>query len=366
MRAVGLCFVLAACSAAPSTTPPPPDTDGAVAPIAANDAASDASAKEESTGELPDVATPPPTGAIEHVLTIAFENEASGGIYGNALASYFNTLISTYAAADDYVDDLASAIPSEPHYVEMEAATNAFSDYTYTLDVPPSASNSSKTKAHLSNLLDAAGISWRAYEEGIDPTTGACPVANGASNGPSDSNYVARHDPFVLFQDVSFTNGQPDPNNAYCKGHVVDFSQLAGDIANDTIARYDFITPNLCDDMHVQGCGNENVQQKVIDANAWLETQMKYILPYVLDESHHAVLFLIWDEPEGLPAMPFVVVSPHVASAGYRSKTALGHASYVRSLQEIFGVSPANGVPFLGKAGGVNDFSDFFQKGYFP
>ena len=39
-------------------------------------------------------------------------------------------------------------------------------------------------------------VSWMGYMEGLDSSTGACPVN-------SSGFYAAKHDPFVFFQDVA-------------------------------------------------------------------------------------------------------------------------------------------------------------------
>jgi hypothetical protein len=59
--------------------------------------------------------------------------------------------------------------------------------------------------------------------------------------------YATKHDPFVYFDDVT---NKLNPNSAYCIAHVPPFMELAGDLQNGNVAQYNFITPNLCDDMH--------------------------------------------------------------------------------------------------------------------
>src|SRR5690349_306719 len=67
---------------------------------------------------------------IKHVFVIAMENHDANQIIGNATnAPYINgTLLPQYAQATNFNDELALSIPSEPHYVWLEAGTNAFSD----------------------------------------------------------------------------------------------------------------------------------------------------------------------------------------------------------------------------------------------
>ena len=77
--------------------------------------------------------TPPPSGSqTKYVFVVAMENESSKSVYGSSDAPYLNGLIAKYAHATAFNDPLPDAIPSEPHYVWMEAGTNQFSDTTFT------------------------------------------------------------------------------------------------------------------------------------------------------------------------------------------------------------------------------------------
>ena len=88
---------------------------------------------------------------IQHVFVVAMENHDASQIYGNTTnAPYINnTLIPGFAHATNFNDPLALSIPSEPHYVYMEAGTNSFSDHTFTSDSDPSSTNSTGSTAHL-------------------------------------------------------------------------------------------------------------------------------------------------------------------------------------------------------------------------
>jgi len=73
-----------------------------------------------------DVPTPLTSSVIKHVFVIAMENHAASSIYGNTTsAPYIQTLVASYGHATNFIDKLPT-LPSEPHYVWMEAGTNAF------------------------------------------------------------------------------------------------------------------------------------------------------------------------------------------------------------------------------------------------
>ncbi|HVT05934.1 MAG TPA: hypothetical protein VHO67_00675, partial [Polyangia bacterium] len=166
--------------------------------------------------------TPPATGGTsgtaagghtQVVFVITFENEAEDAVYGSSSAPYINkTLIPQYARATAFTDPLPDSIPSEPHYVWMEAGTNAFSDTTFTDDSDPDASNSTSSTAHLATQMMAASpaVSWLSFQEGLNSSTGACPVS-------SSGFYAAKHDPFVFFQDIA--GRTPSPTAPVCVAH---------------------------------------------------------------------------------------------------------------------------------------------------
>jgi phosphatidylinositol-3-phosphatase len=279
------------------------------------------------------------------------ENEASSSIYGSSDAPYLNGLIDRYAHATAFADPLPDPVPSEPHYVWMEAGTNAFSDTTFLTDDDPSASNSTKSTAHLATQMNAASppVSWMASMEGLNASTGACPVS-------SSGFYVAKHDPFVFFQDTS--GNPPSKSNATCAAHHQAYTTAAFGqaLSQGTVARYNFITPDVCHDMHGDpACPSSN---DVAAGDAWLSANLPPIIDFV--DAHQGVLFIIWDEPEGgSPLMPFVAIGPGV-KMGYTGGVSYTHSSFTKSIDEIFG------LPVLSTVTGANDLGDLFQPAMFP
>jgi hypothetical protein len=298
------------------------------------------------------VVTPPPSaGQTKYVFVVAMENESSKSVYGSSDAPYLNGLMAKYAHATAFNDPLPDSIPSEPHYVWMEAGTNQFSDRTFTDDSDPSASNSTKSTAHLVTQMAAASpaISWMSYPEGLGSGTGACPVH-------SSGFYAAKHDPFVFFQDTA--GSTPSATNATCAAHhqaytTATFGQA---LASGTVGQYNFIIPNVCNDMHGgSGCPSSNV---VAAGDAWLSANLPPIIDFV--NAHNGVLFIMWDEPEGgSPQMPFVAIGPHIKS-GYTGTVTYSHSSFLKSVEEIFG------LPVLPTVASANDLADLFQPATFP
>jgi hypothetical protein len=289
---------------------------------------------------------------LPYVFVIAMENEPAAAIYGSASAPYINgTLLPRYARADAFADPLPDALPSEPHYVWMEAGTNAFADVTFTTDDDPSASNSTRSTAHLVTQMGAASpaVGWRSYQQSMSAATGACPVV-------SAGLYAAKHNPFVFFQDVA--GSPPSPSNAFCAAHHRAFSTttLAADLAAGDVAPYTFITPDGCNDMHDNtGCV---VSDPILRGDMFLQANMPLLINFV--NANGGVIFIVWDEPiGGSTLIPFLAVGPGV-KPGYAGQVAYNHGSLTRTVEEVFG------LPILPTVAGVNDLGDLFQPGAFP
>lgn len=283
-------------------------------------------------------ANPTPTNAPGNktVFLIMMENHNWSDIKNNPSAPYINhTLLPMASYTEQYFNPPGNH-PSEPNYLWLEAGTN-FGIYN---DANPDANHQSTTR-HLVTLLNNANISWKAYQENIDGNV--CPlVENGL--------YAPKHNPMVFFDDVTNTN---DPHSAYCIAHVRPYPELATDLQKNTQARYNFITPNLCNDMH-DTCPpfNDSVKQ----GDTWLAQN----IPALLNSQAYkngGIVFITWDEGEGGDGpMGMIVLSPDAKGGGYSNTIHYTHSSTLRTLEEIFGVTP-----LLGDAAQATDLRDLFQ-----
>jgi len=285
----------------------------------------------------------PVTGPI---FLILMENENWASISGNASAPYINnTLLPMASYATQYYNP-PGLHPSEPNYLWLEAGTN----FGILNDDDPSV-NSQTTTNHLATLLKNAGISWRGYEESIPG--GTCPLTNtGPTDSAGDPEYAVRHEPFCFFDDVTCTQNTAC---AYCIANVVPYTQLAGDLASNTVARYNFLTPNLCDDMH-DTC--TPLSNEILQGDTWLSNNLPQILASQAYLSG-GVVFITWDEGEnGDGPIGMIVLSPVAKGGGYNNAIHYTHSSTLRTVQEILGVSP-----LLGDAANATDLGDLFQTG---
>ena len=277
----------------------------------------------------------PPPGALQTVFIIVMENHNWSDIKNSASAPFINnTLLPMGAHAENYVN-VPGIHPSEPNYLWLEAGTN----FGIANDNNPS-SNHQATTQHLVTQLQSAGLAWKSYQEGITGTT--CPLT-------ASGLYAPKHNPMIFFDDVTNTNSSSSAN---CIAHVRPYTELAADLQNQRVAGYNFITPNLCNDMHNStGCATTD---QIRNGDTWLSTEVPKILASQAFQNNGA-LFITWDESEGgdFP-IGMIVLSPK-AKPGFSNTILYNHGSTLRTVQEIFRVTP-----LLGGAATSTDLSDLF------
>jgi hypothetical protein len=258
---------------------------------------------------------------------------------GSPLAPYLNGVIANTAAYSQQYYNPPGNHPSQPNYLWLEAGTN----FGVLADTQPGQPQL-KTREHLSRLLENAGLTWTSYAEPDfgSPVFDTCPI---------DFTYLdVEHLPFVYFQDV---NGNLNPKSAECRKHVRPYYQLATDLADHTTAQYNFITPNLCHDGHegISPCDANESKNNTLRADTWLSQNV----PMILESDAYkqgGALFIIWDEAED--SGPFsdgpigmFVLSPFAKGSGktaYVNTIPYDHSSTLKTIQEIFGVTPLLGA----------------------
>jgi len=273
---------------------------------------------------------------IRTVWVIILENRNWSEIKGSRDAPYINhTLLPMASYAEQYFNP-PGMHPSLPNYLWLEAGTNFG-----ILDDDPPRVRSQSTGQHLVTLLNQKGITWKAYEEAISGRR--CPLADSYP-------YGVRHNPFVYFDDVT---GNRNPRSRYCIAHVRPFTELTGDLRSGHVAQYNFITPNVCNDMHDR-C--RPIKNEIAQGDRWLARNLPPILSSKAYREGGAV-FITWDEAalaDGPIGM--IVLSPFAKGKGYANSLHYTHGSTLRTIQEIFRVTP-----LLGDAGRQLDLRDLFS-----
>ncbi len=275
---------------------------------------------------------------IHHVFIIIMENKDLSSITSSSAPYLINTLAKQGGSAKNYHNVASGSLhPSEPNYVYLEGGTNVYSDITFTSDANASSSNSTSSTAHLATQLSAKGLSWKAYQENVPS---GCPIN-------TSGNYAAKHNPFVFFKDVS--GNPPSASNSNCASHTSALTAtiLQNDLTSGNVANYNFLTPNLCNDMH--DCS-------VTTGDNWLKTFVPIIMNSNIYKQDGAI-FITWDEGgSGNNPIGMFILSPF-AKVNYTNSIAYSHASMVKTVQNIFGLTP-----LLGHAADATtqNMTDFF------
>src|SRR4029077_1771287 len=153
-------------------------------------------------------------------------------------------------------------------------------------------------------------------------------------------------------------------------------------LASNTVAEYNWITPNQFNDMHTtlaggyQGLAGDPARIKQGD------DFLKQIVPLIMQSQayqNHGVIIIWTDETEGAGAgdtpsqndfqhtLAEIVIShdahdnvigPNNLPVPYASPVVYTHSSDLRTMQEIFGVGTA-----IRDAANANDLSDLFKPG---
>jgi len=227
------------------------------------------------------------------VFVIVMENRG----YEQALGGrYISHLAQQYAAATNYH---AVAYPSLPNYLALTSGSTwgIADDGFHRLP-----------ETDLGAQLTQAGISWRAYMEGM---TGGC------LNSPYP--YAVKHNPFAYY-------------GGECPSQVVPFTHFDSDMRGE-VPRFVWITPDLCHDGHdcSTAVADEWLSQtvpKILGTSAWQD---------------NGILFITWDEGYNhTNHVLTLVVRPdpiwHTSAADY------DHYSLLATIQDHLG------VPRLGQA----------------
>ena len=335
-----------------------------------------------------------------HNLTQPGSVTSPAQLQGNAAAPYLNSLMTPgdpnaaqTSWASNYYNVAAGVHPSEPNYVWQEAGLAG------PLNDNDPYPNNIVNAPNFRGLLQNAGVSWRSYQEDIDLTknsqgnltntvlpqnqwtvpltsfSGTSSAYTNSYNGSNQYNFAPKHEGALFF---TATNGgnDPTPSNPQAK-YYAPLQQLQTDLVNNTVARYNLITPDQYNDMHSALSGGftyhgvtypgTSDQAAVAQGDHFLSM----IVPMIMSSAaykHNGAIVIWFDETEGGDTkqftLPEIVLSPLAKGNAYDSTLDYTHSSDLKSWEELFGVY-APGGQFLGDANtpGTNDLSDLFVAG---
>ena len=353
----------------------------------------------------------------------------------NKAAPYLNSLVTPgnpnsdeVSYATHYHNVLAtpsgnnpSIHPSEPNYIWQEAGWNfgIFNDNDPYSAVDPSvpaiqaylAMFPTFTGEHLTGLMEANGLTWKAYQEDIDmqTTTGSngnlggtltstvvakaqwtVPLSSfsGTSttyvnefNGSGQWNFACKHDGTLFFPDTNGGN-VPDASNTQ-RLHYAPMQQLFSDLNSNKVARYNLITPDQYNDMHSSlqnGFTYHGVAYPAGDLAQIAEGDnfLSIVIPFIMASQAYQDngVIVIWeDESENANdfshTLPFIVISKLAKGHAFASRKNMTHSTDLATWQKVFGLRANTPSGYLNDAanptlGGTTDISDLFVPGVIP
>jgi phosphatidylinositol-3-phosphatase len=277
--------------------------------------------------------------SFSNVFIVMEENHSYSQILGNPLMPYLNMLINNGALATQY---FANQHHSLPNYLWITSGSN--DGINVDTCTPVITSENAITE------LNRVGVSWKTYQQGL-PYVGYL--------GCESGYYHKRHNPLAYYKIVIQSSTQ--------RGRIVPLTQLATDLANDKLARYNFITPDICDDMHsdsacTNGCVENSSSACWTAADKFLQTEIGPLLATnMFQPGGHGLLIITFDESvstdtaNGGGHVAWVAVSP-LAKPGYRSTRFYQHPSTLRLMLEGLGVTK-----FPNASATAPDMSEFFN-----
>jgi hypothetical protein len=161
------------------------------------------------------------------------------------------------------------------------------------------------------SIFSQVGSGWRALE---DAMPAACDRGN-------SGRYAVRHNPAVYYANLAGS----------CRRQDVPLGTRP-----DLSARFTFVTPDLCHDMH--DCS-------VSSGDRWLAGFVPQIVRSRQYAAGRTALFITWDEDDGSSSnrIPTLVIAPRTRP-GTRSARPFSHYSMLRTTEELLGLPVSLGA----------------------
>ena len=339
-------------------------------------------------------------GSVKTIFVIAMENHnwtqpatqvSPAQIFANPAAPYINSLVTpgnpNAAQASFASNKLNSGVgvhPSAPNYIWAEGGSN----FGVLNDNNPFGSGGSNqtTTNSLSNFLQKAGKTWRSYQEDTDVSltnnqpvplsqytvplvgiSGNFTTGTNIYNGSNQYNYAPKHNPMAYF---TTTNGGNDMTTTNPFAHnYAPLQQLTTDLASNTVAQYNWISPDQFNDAHsaltagftYHGTHYTGDLAAIAQGDNFLSILVPQIMASQAYQNDGAII-IWWDETEGgddaTRTLSEIVISPDAKGNAYSNNILYTHSSDLLTMQEIFSVGPC----LLG-ACSATDLSDLFKPG---
>ena len=198
----------------------------------------------------------------------------------------------------------AETHPSQGNYIAMVAGSQlgVKGDSNYDLD-----------QTHVGDLLEKAGLDWRAYAEDYP---GNC------FTGKSSGKYVRKHNPFI-----SFTNITKNPTRC---AKIESTARFFQDFSNGTLPAFSMFIPNMKNDGHDTGYDF---------AGKWMTSQFGNIFanPAALGDT----LFIVTFDESSFTSVTnevYTVLLGSQIKAGTQNAQKINHITLLKMIQDEYGI----------------------------
>jgi hypothetical protein len=265
-----------------------------------------------------------------HVFLLIEENQSFSTVYNNQMP-YLSSLARMYAYAANYTSTTAGSMLD---YLMLSSGSDETQNGCGGWGCPNQLSHP-LTDDNIFREVTKAGLTWKVYAESL-------PQAGYLLDGPYP--YVNRHNAAVWYSDIV--------NSTEMQQNIVPFTELAKDIANNTLPNYAIIIPNVLHDAH-DGSPKQ--------ADDWLASSVKPLLSSpVFGPGGDALMLITFDEcgsatNSGCGAhILTTVIGPKVRQK-FVSNVAYNHLDALHTIMDALGIPV-----YPGGSGKAKSMVDFF------
>ncbi|WP_147267341.1 alkaline phosphatase family protein [Streptomyces sp. SDr-06] len=251
----------------------------------------------------------------DHVFMVMMENTDYSAIMNDpADTPYMHSLMDQGATFTDFHGVYH---PSDENYLAVAGGDTYTKGATYWPNI-------NSPQRHLGDSLEAAGKSWKAYEQGMGTP---CNTKNN-----NDSYYQPDDAPFINYTDVS-------GNASRCAAHLFDTTQLTTDLGSaSTTPNFSWIAADDYYDGEASGNGNAT---SLKTQDGWLKQTLASVLTSPAWTQQRSLLILTWDESNNEAYNHIVttlVGSQGTVAAATTSPAHYDHYGIARTIEAALGL----------------------------
>jgi len=306
------------------------------------------------------VAATPPKAAVpslDHVFMLMMENTNYADVVGvrngkpviSAEMPYLASIAPQGVIATNF---WGTYHPSDQNYIAMVAGDTFKLGPVYfpDFDLPQN---------HIGDLLEAKGLSWRGYVQGMKTP---CDLQSGPTWDP---NYAPDDEPFANFANVI-------SNATRCKASLLDLTDFTASISSHTLPNFAWLAADGFNDGEGAWYLDYSVPYSLAVQDAFLKSTLAPLLRSTAWTNSRTLVAIVWDEADGWAwpdnHVPLILIgSPGLLREGTSYDAHVGGYDLLRTAELALGVpdlgrfdtfaTPLNGI-FAGLQGHADRDAD--------